>query len=217
MTAEKKIKIETENEAPKHEKNHSAETASEENTQASANDESEPRAPEPDDDTVRKLEQKLTAAAAEASENYDRLLRVSAEFENYKKRIQREMDDLRKFAVQSLVKDLLPIIDNLELALKSSSETQDEAGSRLRDGVVLTHKEILKTLEKYQVAQIDALGQPFDPNFHEAVMREEDADHPPNTIIKELQKGYLLQDRLIRPSMVVVSMPKQSGGDTGGA
>jgi len=211
MTAEKNIRLNTDN-SPDEEP--SAEAANEEDTDRTRESRSGASSSEPSGETVQQLEQKLEAAAGEARENYDRLLRVSAEFENYKKRVSRETEDLRKFAVQSLVKDLLPIIDNLELALKSTPEAGEAAGSRLRDGVALTHKEILKTFDKYNVKQIDALGQPFDPNYHEAVMREEDEDHPPNTVINELQKGYLLHDRLIRPAMVVVSMPKQAGGDT---
>ncbi|HHP7234493.1 MAG TPA: nucleotide exchange factor GrpE [Desulfobacterales bacterium] len=216
MTAEKKIKIDMENDDSRSDEEPSAAPTKREDRQASDPVETEAGTPQTGE-TVRELERKLEDATGEARENYDRLLRVSAEFENYKKRMNREMDDLRKFAIQSLVKDLLPIIDNLELALKSASDHLDEGGNRLRDGVALTHKEILKTLDRYNVTQIDALGQPFDPNFHEAVMREEDEEHPPNTIINELQKGYLLHDRLIRPSMVVVSMSKQGSDDTGEA
>lgn len=158
-------------------------------------------------DKVKEMEEKLEAATQESKENYDRLLRVSADFENYKKRVAREMEDFKKFANQSLIKELLPVIDNLEMALKSSAEDKNVA-QKLIDGVDLTYKEILKIFEKQCVAQIEALGQPFDPNFHEAVMREETDDHPENTVTNELQKGYLMHDRLIRPSMVVVAMPK---------
>ena len=160
-----------------------------------------------DVDTIKELEEQLEAATAEAKENYDRFLRVSAELENYKKRVAREMEDLRKFANQSLIKSLLPVLDNLELAIKSSVEGKN-SNSSLLDGVELTRKEILKVLEKFNVEQIEALGQAFDPRFHEAVMQEETDKHPGNTVINELQKGYLMHDRLIRPSMVVVAMPK---------
>jgi molecular chaperone GrpE len=159
-------------------------------------------------DSAKSLEEKLEAATREAQENYDRLLRVSAEFENFKKRSAREMDELRKFSNQALVKDLLPIIDSLELALKSSEESGQDVDSKLREGVDLTRKEILKIFEKYNVKQIEALGEPFDPNYHEAVMREESDRYGENTVISELQKGYLMHDRLIRPTMVVVATPK---------
>ena len=152
------------------------------------------------------MEQKLETATREAADNYERLLRVSADFENYKKRSAREMEDFRKFANQELVKDLLPILDNLDLALKSAPE-KDKAANGLLEGIELTRKEILRVLEKHNVKQIDALGMPFDPSYHEAVMREETDDHPENTVTNELQKGYLMHDRLIRPSMVAVAMP----------
>jgi molecular chaperone GrpE len=157
---------------------------------------------------IRELNSKLEVKTAEADENYDRLLRVSAEFENYKKRTAREMADFKKFANQSLLRELLPIIDNLELAIKAAAEAPDGKDPCLLDGVALTRKEILKVFENFHVEPIDALGKPFDPNFHEAVMREESDEHPENTVVNELQKGYLMHDRLLRPSMVVVAMPK---------
>jgi molecular chaperone GrpE len=157
---------------------------------------------------IRDLNSKLEVKTAEAEENYDRLLRVSAEFENYKKRTAREMADFKKFANQSLLKELLPIIDNFELAIKAAAEAPDGKDACLLDGVELTRKEILKIFENFHVEPIDALGKPFDPNFHEAVMREESDEHPENTVVNELQKGYLMHDRLLRPSMVVVAMPK---------
>jgi molecular chaperone GrpE len=157
---------------------------------------------------IKDLKSKLELKTGEADENYDRLLRVSAEFENYKKRTVREMADFKKFANQSLFRDLLPIIDNLELAIKAAAEAPDGKDACLLDGVELTRKEILKVFENFHVEPIDALGKPFDPNFHEAVMREESDEHPENTVVNELQRGYLMHDRLLRPAMVVVAMPK---------
>ena len=157
---------------------------------------------------IKDLKSKLEIKTGEAEESYDRLLRVSAEFENYKKRTAREMTDFKKYANQSLLRELLPIIDNLDLAIKAAAEASDSTDACLLDGVELTRKEILKVLENFHVEPIDALGKPFDPNFHEAVMREESDEHPENTVVNELQKGYLMHDRLLRPSMVVVAMPK---------
>jgi molecular chaperone GrpE len=162
----------------------------------------------PESEVVKDLRSKLETKTGEAEENYDRLLRVSAEFENYKKRTAREMVDFQKYANQSLLRELLPIIDNLELAIKAAAEAVDSTDACLLDGVELTRKEILKVFENFHVEPIDALGKPFDPNFHEAVMREESEEHPENTVVNELQKGYLMHDRLLRPSMVVVAMPK---------
>jgi molecular chaperone GrpE len=162
----------------------------------------------PDAEVVNDLRSKLEIKTGEAEENYDRLLRVSAEFENYKKRTAREMAEFQKYANQALLKELLPIIDNLELAIKAAEGASGSTDACLLDGVELTRKEILKVFESFHVEPIDALGQPFDPNFHEAVMREESDEHPENTVVNELQKGYLMHDRLLRPSMVVVAMPK---------
>jgi molecular chaperone GrpE len=166
-------------------------------------------------ETVKDLEDKLAAVNRQAEENYDRLLRVSADFENYKKRAARENEEFRKYATQSLVKDLLPVIDNLELALKSPAAAEGNVGTSLIDGVELTRREILRILENYQVKPIEALGAAFDPTYHEAVMREETDEHPENTVVGELQKGYLMHDRLIRPSMVVVSAPRRKNGSDG--
>jgi molecular chaperone GrpE len=168
--------------------------------------------PDPTPASAQTLEEKLEAATREARDNYDRLLRVSADLENFKKRSAREMDELRRYANQALIKDLLPIVDNLELALKSSEASGKGADSKLREGVELTRKEILKIFEKYNVKQIEALGEPFDPNYHEAVMREESDRFGENTVVNELQKGYLMHDRLIRPTMVVVATPKNNNG-----
>jgi len=161
-----------------------------------------------DSEEIKDLKSKLEIKTGEAEENYDRLLRVSAEFENYKKRTAREMADFKKYANQSLLRELLPIIDNLELAIKAAAEATDGTDVCLLDGVELTRREILKVFENFHVEPIDALGKPFDPNFHEAVMREESDEHPENTVVNELQKGYRMHDRLLRPSMVVVAMPK---------
>ncbi len=142
-------------------------------------------------------------------ETYDRLLRASAEFDNYKKRSSREMEEFRKFANQSLIKEMLSVVDNLELAMNSTNDHK-AIDKDLLQGLEMTHKEILKVFEKFNVKPIDAKGQPFDPTFHEAVMQEETNDSPKNTVINELQRGYMIHDRLLRPSMVVVAKPKES-------
>ncbi|MEN8760323.1 MAG: nucleotide exchange factor GrpE, partial [Desulfobacterales bacterium] len=174
-----------------------------------ADDEREPKidpvdtAQSVESEEIKDLKSKLEIKTGEAEESYDRLLRVSAEFENYKKRTAREMADFKKYANQSLLRELLPVIDNLDLAIKAAAEASDNTDACLLDGVELTRKEILKVFENFHVEPIDALGKPFDPNFHEAVMREESDEHPENTVVNELQKGYLMHDRLLRPSMVV--------------
>lgn len=150
------------------------------------------------------LAQQLEQAEQKAHENYDKLLRVSAEFDNYKKRTAREMQDVVKYANEKLIKELLTVVDNLERAIDSASDRYDESDPLIQ-GVHLTLSETLKILERHKVAPVTSLGEPFDPNYHQAMMQEEAADHPPNTVVKELQKGYLIHDRLLRPALVAVS------------
>jgi len=155
-------------------------------------------------DSIEELKEKLAAKAQEAQDNYDRLLRVTAELENYKKRTAREMEEYRKFSNQALIRELLSVVDHLELAL-NSTDGHKAIEKGLVQGLQMTHSEILKVFEKFHVTPISAMEQPFDPTFHEAVMQEETDDFPENTVVKELQKGYLIHDRLLRPAMVVVA------------
>ena len=159
------------------------------------------------------MESKLAAKEQEAKETYDRLLRVSAEFENYKKRASREMEDFRKFSNQSLLKEMLSVVDNLELAMNSTNGHK-AIDKGLLQGLEMTHSEILKVFEKFNVKPIEAKGQIFDPTFHEAVMQEQTDEFDENTVINELQKGYLIHDRLLRPSMVVVAKASENKDDT---
>ena len=156
---------------------------------------------------LKELESKLEAAENEAKENYDRFLRVSAEFENYKKRSTRQIDEFRKFANESLVKDILCVVDNLERAV-DSSQNDGVKNNTIVEGVNLTIDEISKIFKKFNVKPILSLNEPFDPNFHKAVMQEENEEYPDNVVLKELQKGYLMHDRLLRPAMVIVSKSK---------
>ena len=177
--------------------------------------------PSPDSDTATEaetvvdgspadIETQLAEAQQEAKDFHDRMLRMAAELENYKKRAARELDDTRKYATENLIRQLLTVVDNLERAIASASpENQNDQG--VVDGVALTLTEITKILEKHYVSPIEALGQPFDPAFHQAMCQEESTDQPPNTVVQEFQKGYLLHDRLLRPAMVVVSKAAQDG------
>jgi molecular chaperone GrpE len=148
-------------------------------------------------------EMKLQEKEKEAKDNYDRYLRLSAELENFKKRAEKEKSETYKFANENLVKDLLPVLDNLERALEHGREAKTHQA--LLEGVEMTHKGFWGVLEKYGLTVIDALGEEFDPNQHEAVMVQEDAHRPPNMVINQIQKGYRLNNRLIRPAMVIVS------------
>lgn len=159
------------------------------------------------DNQLKEMQAMLEAKEKEAKETYDRLLRVSADFENYKKRSARELEDFRKYANQTLLKEMLSVVDNLELAINSSNHRK-KADKNLMEGLNLTLNEILRVFERFDVKPIEAQGQKFDPAFHEAVMREETDDFPENTVVSEFQKGYLIHDRLLRPAMVVVAAPK---------
>jgi len=154
------------------------------------------------------LEAKLEAKEKEAQDNYDRFLRLSAEFENFKKRMEKEKTDAYKFGTENLIKELLPVLDNLERAI-DHGEAKDPQG--LLEGVDMTLKGFLAALEKIGVSPVDASGKEFDPNLHEAVMVQEDAHHPAGTVLTQLQKGYTLHNRLIRPAMVVVSKRPELG------
>jgi molecular chaperone GrpE len=167
---------------------------------------------EGDTDPVGILEEKLKAAEEASKQAYDRMLRAAAEHENHKKRIERENQEFRKFANESLIKDLLPVIDNLERAVESSG-TGHATGDAIVEGVKMTLKEIHKVLERFHLKPLESEGKPFDPNFHQAVLQQETAEHPENVVLKEMQKGYILHDRLIRPAMVVVSKATANNGD----
>lgn len=204
MPEKKEIKIQNDSEET-NEKVKAAETVPK--GQQDLKDETEKAEKNQNDEPIEDLTEQLKAKELEAKENYDRLLRVSAEFENYKKRASRDMEEFRKYSNQSLIKEMLSVVDNLELAINSANG-HDAVDKSLLDGLEITHKEILKVFEKFNVKPISAIGQPFDPTFHEAVMQEETDEHPDSTVINELQKGYLIHDRLLRPSMVVVAKSK---------
>lgn len=149
------------------------------------------------------LSRRLEAKTQEARENYDRLLRQAADIENYKKRAAREKADAIRYGNESLVRDLLPVLDNLERALGYARGGGD--GHPLLEGIELVRKSLLETLGRHGVNQISALGERFDPARHEAVAQVESREHDPNTVVEEHQKGYYLADRLLRPAQVVVS------------
>ncbi len=159
----------------------------------------------------KSIEEQLEAAKTKADANYERFLRVTAEFENFKKRSQREMVDFRKFANESIIIEILPTVDNLERALAIQKESAKDFEG-LRQGVKMTLTGLLDALQRFGVSLLASHGKPFDPNVHQAVSQEESKQHPENTVSQELQKGYMLNDRLLRPSMVVVSKKPDTKG-----
>ena len=148
------------------------------------------------DDELQKLR-------AEIDEKENKYLRLHADFENYKRRALLDQQALTTYRAQSLVTDLLPVLDNFERALQV--ETTDEQTASLKQGMEMVYRQLVEAVKKEGVEEIPALGEQFDPNFHQAVMQESDASKPSNEVLQEFQKGYKLKDRVIRPSMVKVN------------
>nr|WP_281252221.1 nucleotide exchange factor GrpE [Sediminibacillus massiliensis] len=156
---------------------------------------------EADDTEVNNEE--FEALKKEKDELYDRLLRLQAEYDNFRKRTQKEKEADRKYKSQALVTELLPVLDNFERALET--EIKEDSTESFIDGVKMVHRQLKDALEKEGVEEVKAEGETFDPNVHQAVMQVEDDQYESNTVVQELQKGYMLKDRVIRPAMVKVN------------
>lgn len=157
---------------------------------------------------VRQLEEALAAKEAEAATNWDKYLRERADLENYRRRAQKDKEDLQKYGNECLLVEILPVMDNMERALDHVSE---ESLSAVIEGVNLTRSMLLGVLKKFGVEPVNAKGSTFDPAFHQAMYRVESVDAAPNTVIEEFQKGYVLNDRLLRPAMVSVAAAPKNG------
>jgi len=156
-----------------------------------------------------------TSRARETQERlkdtHERLLRVAAEFDNFKKRATKEREDAQKFGIERLLKDFLPVADNLERALDHAEEHDLR---QVIEGVKLVQKLLETTLARHGVTGFSALGQPFDPNLHEALMQQE-SDAPAGTVVSEMSRGYKLNERLVRPAAVVVARPRSAAAPAG--
>jgi molecular chaperone GrpE len=150
------------------------------------------------------LMQRLQEQEQVAAENHDKFLRTLAEFDNFRKRTRQEIDDARRAGTERLASDLLTVLDNFERALQhTEGETTNDA---VREGILLIHKQLQNTLAKHGIEPIEAVGQPFDPQYHEAIMQVEPGpDHPPGTVAEELRKGYMINGRVLRASLVKVA------------
>lgn len=154
------------------------------------------------------LTQEIVLLRKEADENKDRLLRLAAEFENYKKRMERERETLLKYAGENILRELLITVDNLDRALEQGtceSEDLQKQLCSLLEGVELTRKGLMSVLEKFGVVPVECVGQPFDPNIQEALTMEASTEIPASHVLREFVKGYRFKDRLLRPAKVVVS------------
>jgi molecular chaperone GrpE len=146
---------------------------------------------------------RLEQTEKEKQDLYDRLLRTTADFDNFRKRVSKEKDDLLRYGNEKFARELLPIIDNFERALGQAENSVDNKA--LREGIEMILKQLVTVLEKFGVKDFTAVGQPFDPNKHEAMVHQESSEHEENSVISEFQKGYYLNDKLLRPAMVAVA------------
>jgi molecular chaperone GrpE len=154
-------------------------------------------------DNVNSSEEELQKLRTEVDEKENKYLRLHADFENYKRRALLDQQSLMTYRAQSLVTDLLPVLDNFERALQV--EATDEQTASLKQGMEMVYRLLVEAVKKEGVEEIPALGEQFDPNVHQAVMQESDDSKPSNEVLQEFQKGYKLKDRVIRPSMVKVN------------
>ncbi|SCZ49531.1 nucleotide exchange factor GrpE [Thiohalomonas denitrificans] len=151
------------------------------------------------------LQLQLEDARSKADEHWSQCLRLQAELENTRRRAERDVESAHKFALEKFTIELLPVKDSLEMGL-SAATGDDETVARLREGTELTLKMFSDVLQKFGIREISpTAGEPFNPEYHQAMTMQESAEHPENTIVAVMQKGYLLNERLVRPAMVIVS------------
>lgn len=163
---------------------------------------------------LRELKNHHEEKTKEFDEQKEQFLRLQAEFENFRRRSLKEKQESLKFGHQNLVKDLLSAVDNLERAVEHGAQTAGAEAKGILDGVELVYREVLGALAKHAVSEIEAEGKPFDPAVHEAMGQIPNRDVPPNTVLQVLQKGYVIHDRMLRPSRVLVSrdLTPEEGG-----
>ena len=167
--------------------------------------EAEPLVPlEPATITPEQLEE-LKDRAARADENWERLLRTTADFENFKKRVTREKQEAIRYANEGLLQKLVPVLDNFDMALSAAQTGQTEAAQSLQAGINMIYQQLKSALVEAGLEEVDAAGKTFDPNLHEAVSQTETAEVPEGQVLQQLRKGYKLRDRLLRPATVVVA------------
>jgi molecular chaperone GrpE len=159
----------------------------------------EPSTPE---ERICQLEELLLNKEKESGDNWNRFVRERADLENYRKRANREKEELLNYGNKSLIEEILPIVDNLERALAHANEDDLSA---VVEGIRMTHGMLISALKKFGVTPIMSVGTPFDSAYHQAMTQVPSDQYPPNTVVEEFQKGYMLKERLLRPAMVSVS------------
>jgi molecular chaperone GrpE len=153
----------------------------------------------------------LAKAELKAQENWDKVLRTQADLDNIKRRSEKDLQNAHKFGIEKFARELLPVADSLELGLSVETAGSPEV-QKLREGMELTLKQLLSSLEKFNVVPVDPEGEKFNPEWHQAMAMQPTDEAEPNTVLKVYQKGYLLSDRLLRPAMVVVAQDIGSSG-----
>jgi len=165
----------------------------------------EPLVPvEPATLTAEQLDE-LKQRAAKADENWDRLLRTTADFDNYKKRAAREKQEAIRFANENLLEKLVPVLDSFDMALSAAQTASGDLGQSLKTGIGMVHQQLKTALMEAGLEEVDATGKAFDPNLHEAVSQQETTQVPEGQVIQQLRRGYKLRERLLRPASVIVS------------
>lgn len=154
----------------------------------------------------------VAAAKAEAQKNKEQWMRTAADFDNFRKRSRREIDDARRGGREEMMKELLPVFDNLERGIQSALRAQDVKA--VADGLSMILRQFVDTLGRMNITKVPTVGKEFDPTVHEAIQQVETDEHTPGTIVAEVQPGYVQGDRLVRPAMVVVAKAKQVVGAT---
>ena len=154
--------------------------------------------------TPEQLEE-LKTLAAKADENWQRLLRTTADFDNFKKRAAREKQDAIKYANESLLQKVIPVLDNFEMALAATQNSSAEGLKSLQEGVAMIHSQLKTALAEAGLEEVDATGKPFDPNLHEAVSQQESVEVAEGNVLQQLRKGYKFRERLLRPATVIVA------------
>jgi molecular chaperone GrpE len=169
-------------------------------------------APPPSSKSAETPADPLAAAQAEAQRNKEGWLRTAADFDNFRKRTRKELEDARKSGREDLLRALLPVFDNLERALQSAQRASDVKA--VADGLTMVQRQFVDALGREGIQRVPTVGHPFDPSVHEAIQQVETSDHAPGTVLAEVQPGYTQGERLVRAAMVVVA--KQKSGDGGG-
>ena len=155
--------------------------------------------------------EELQAKAAQAEEHWDRLLRQTADFDNFRKRAARDRQDAIRYAAESVVTKLVPVMDNFDAALTAANTAPGGASDSLRVGINMIYSQLKSVLAEVGLEEMDVTGQTFDPNLHEAVSHQESADVPEGQVLQQLRKGYRLKERLVRPATVIVAKKPGAG------